>query len=169
VTSAPGAGTTFEIDLPAAATPTAEAVDPRADDMASGAAMARVDATLLLVEDDVAVRVVTRRILVRHGYTVLEAAHGAAALEVLDRHAGPVDLVLTDVVMPQMSGRAFAQELERRRPGVRVLFMSGYTDDEILRRGVLAPGVGFLEKPFTAERLLGAVRDGLQSRGAPPP
>jgi FixJ family two-component response regulator len=71
--------------------------------------------------------------------------------------------------MPQMSGRAFAQELERRRPGVRVLFMSGYTDDEILRRGVLAPGVGFLEKPFTAERLLGAVRDGLQSRGAPPP
>jgi CheY-like chemotaxis protein len=171
VTSAPGSGATFEIDLPAAGPAPAAApaaVASHGAEVGGGAAPGGRE-TLLLVEDNVAVRAVARRILVRDGYTVLEAAHGVAALEVLERHAGPVDLVLTDVVMPQMSGRAFAEELERRRPGMRVLFMSGYTDDEILRRGVLTPGVGFLEKPFTAERLLEAVRESVRVRAADRP
>ena len=113
---------------------------------------------MLLVEDDAAVRGLVRRMLTRAGYTVLEAAHGAEALRLADRHEGRIDLVVTDIVMPEMSGRTVAEALAAGRPGARVLFMSGYTDDEILRRGLLTPGVAFLEKPFTAERLLEAVR-----------
>jgi PAS domain S-box-containing protein len=160
VASAPGEGTTFEVDLPAAAPDAAVAA-------AAGPAAApppRGSDTVLLVEDEAAVRSLVRRILDRHGYRVLEAANGAEALALADRHAGAVDLVLTDVVMPEMSGRAFAEALVARHPGARVLFMSGYTDDEILRRGIPVPGMAFLGKPFTVERLLTAVRDVL---GAP--
>jgi CheY-like chemotaxis protein len=117
---------------------------------------------VLLVEDEAGVRAVARRMLARGGYAVLEAADGQAALRTADAHAGRIDLVVTDVVMPGLSGHAFAEQLAARHPDVRVLFMSGYTDDEIVRRGLAAPGASFLEKPFTAERLLGAVRDALR-------
>jgi len=158
VTSVPGAGTTFEIDLPVAP-PAPEAVG--ATDTPARAAAALASGTVLLVEDDAAVRAVTRRILARQGYTVLEAPHGAAALDVIEAHEGRIDLVLTDVVMPEMSGRVFADEVARRSPGLRVLFMSGYPDYEIFRSGLLTPGRAFLEKPFTTECLLRTVRDAL--------
>jgi CheY-like chemotaxis protein len=113
---------------------------------------------VLLVEDDATVRQFVRRVLEWQGYAVLEAAHGPDALRVAAEHGGRIDLVLTDVVMPGMSGRALAEALTASRPGLRVLFMSGYTDDEILRRGLGTTGVALLEKPFTAEALRDAVR-----------
>jgi PAS domain S-box-containing protein len=159
VASALGAGTTFTIDLPAAATRPARAQGP----LAAADAVPPGNATILLVEDERAVRAAVRRFLLRAGYSVLEAAHGAEALDVALRHAERIDLVLTDVVMPEMSGRAFVERLAASHPEMRVLFMSGYTDDEILRRGLRADGTAFVEKPFTAERLLAAVRDALRS------
>jgi two-component system cell cycle sensor histidine kinase/response regulator CckA len=155
-----GQGTTFHIDLPAAVLPSDAAPPEHAPGVAGGGTE-----TILLVEDEAGVRAVLRRILVRQGYTVIEAANGREALDLVASHAGDIDLVVTDVVMPEMSGRVFAEELEARHPGQRVVFMSGYTDDEILRRGLLTPGRMLLEKPFTAERLLEAVRVAL--RGAP--
>jgi PAS domain S-box-containing protein len=155
VTSAPGVGTTFEIDLPRAArseTSSVEVAVPQSAGASTG--------TIVIVEDESSVRAIMRRILTGAGYTVLEASHGRDALrlvaELADR--GGVDLVVTDVVMPEMSGREFAQALAARHPGIRLLFMSGYTDDEILRRGLQIPDVAFLEKPFTAERLLAVLR-----------
>jgi CheY-like chemotaxis protein len=116
---------------------------------------------VLLVEDEPAVRRVLRRVLARHGYEVLEAAGGEEALAIVAGRPGGVDLVLTDVVMPHLNGRAFAERLTETCPELRVLFMSGYTDDDILRRGLALPGATFLEKPFAAEALLEAVRAAL--------
>ncbi len=165
VTSAPGQGATFSVDLPAAE-PAATVAAPEAAPPAP-APRGRGE-TVLLVEDEVAVRRIVRRILSQSGYTVIEAADGRAALAAAAAHAAPIDLVLTDVVMPEMSGRAFAEQVGARHPGTRVLFMSGYTDDEMLRRGFLVPSSSFLQKPFTAERLLDAVRRTLGGPGAAP-
>jgi nitrogen-specific signal transduction histidine kinase/ActR/RegA family two-component response regulator len=152
VSSAPGAGTTVVVELPRTSAP--EPARPAADAPAPG----RGTGTVLLVEDDATVRQFVRRVLEWQGYAVLEAAHGPDALRVAAEHGGRIDLVLTDVVMPGMSGRALAEALTASRPGLRVLFMSGYTDDEILRRGLGTTGVALLEKPFTAEALRDAVR-----------
>ena len=114
--------------------------------------------TILLVEDEEPVRAIAQRILTRHGYTVVPAADGRDALRCAELHDGEFDIVVTDMVMPVMSGRAFAQEFGKLHPSTPVLFISGYTDDEILRRGSLAPRTAFLEKPFTPDGLLGAVR-----------
>jgi signal transduction histidine kinase/CheY-like chemotaxis protein len=98
------------------------------------------------------------------GYTVLEAGTGADALEITRKHTGPIDLVLTDVVMPEMSGSALVSALRAARPGVPVLYMSGYTDDAIFRHNVLEPGVTFLQKPFTPASLTRKVREVLDAR-----
>ena len=98
-----------------------------------------------------------------NGYNVLEARHGAEALEISDRHQGPIHLMVTDVVMPQMSGRELAQRLQPIRPDMRVLYMSGYTDDAIVRHGVLGAGMAFLSKPFTPDALALKVREVLDT------
>jgi len=104
------------------------------------------------------------RALRSQGYEILEATNGAEALEVLSRAAGPVDLVLSDVVMPVLNGRELSERLAVDHPEIRVLFMSGYTDDDIVRRGLLQPGAPFLQKPFVAADLSRKVRDVLDTR-----
>jgi CheY-like chemotaxis protein len=119
--------------------------------------------TILLVEDALRVRAVVREILEMSGYHVLEARHGAEAIEISERHRGPIHLMVTDVVMPHMSGGELAQRLQPVRPDMRVLYMSGYTDDAIVRHGVLGAGMAFLSKPFTPDALALKVREVLDS------
>jgi DNA-binding NtrC family response regulator len=103
-------------------------------------------------------------LLEMNGYTVLEARDGREALEIVRKHARPIHLLLTDVVMPQMSGRELAESMASVRPGIRVLYMSGYTDGAIAHHGVLDAGIAYLEKPFTAEALARKVREVLDAR-----
>jgi DNA-binding NtrC family response regulator len=121
-----------------------------------------------VVEDDEGVRWMTRRILVDAGYRVLEAADGTSALELLGRDGAAVQLVITDVVMPGMGGRALADELGRLRPDLPVLFTSGYTDGEILRRGLLEPGTAFVQKPFGPDTIVRSVRERLDAASLTP-
>jgi PAS domain S-box-containing protein len=114
--------------------------------------------TILLVDDEKALRKLAKRILTESGYRVLEAADGAMALRVAAEEVGEIDLVLTDVEMPTLGGRGMVDELHELSPGMRVLFMSGYTDNEILRRGIRTSETEFLQKPFTAESLRIAVK-----------
>ena len=164
VYSEPGGGTTFKIYLPrdrsaAQVTATKPPTVPR---QSTGTE------TILLVEDEEALRRVAERALAAAGYTVLTAAGGEAALQTSAQHAGEIHLLLTDVVMPQMSGKALAQQLCRARPPLKVLYMSGYTDDAIVHHGVLDPGTHFLGKPFTAADLTRKVREVLDSAIAGP-
>jgi PAS domain S-box-containing protein len=148
-----GQGTTFRIYLPGAVTTAsaeARSEAPRA---------LRGTETILLVEDEGPVRKLVREILAGYGYTVLEAPGGVEALTIFDRHGGQIDLLLTDVVMPGMSGHALAQRLSALRPALRVLCMSGYTDDIIGHHGVLDSQLGYLQKPFTPEGLARKVRE----------
>jgi CheY-like chemotaxis protein len=114
--------------------------------------------TILLVDDEKALRKLGKRVLTEAGYRVLEASDGAMALRVAAEQVGEIDLVLTDVEMPTLGGRGMVDELHELSPGIRVLFMSGYTDNEILRRGIRTSATEFLQKPFTAESLRAAVR-----------
>jgi CheY-like chemotaxis protein len=116
---------------------------------------------VLLVDDEAAVRKVTRRLLERAGFRVLEAGDPAEALAVARAFAGPIDLLLTDVVMPGMNGNQLAVHLWEERPGIRVLFMSGYSQDDAVRWGVTGPGHAFVEKPFSATTLPRAVEAAL--------
>jgi PAS domain S-box-containing protein len=150
--SEPGQGTTFEIYLPAEQAGLPAATEPLAP---LGATAGEV---VLVVEDEEAVRTMTGRLLQSEGYEVLEAANGREALEIVERYSGRVDLVITDVAMPVMSGRDLADRLKQRRASLPVLFMSGYTDDEMVRRGLIEPDHPFLSKPFTPEVLAGKVR-----------
>jgi DNA-binding response OmpR family regulator len=163
VYSEPGRGTTFKICLPVVAeeiVEVGEVLEPLPV-QSTGAE------TVLLVEDAARVREVVREILEMSGYRILEARHGAEALEISQRHDGPIHLMVTDVVMPQMSGRELAQRLLPLRPEMRVLYMSGYTDDAIVRLGVLEAGTAFLSKPFTPDALAAKVREVLDTpRGA---
>ncbi|GJG87963.1 hypothetical protein tb265_31440 [Gemmatimonadetes bacterium T265] len=165
VTSAPGEGSTFVLYLPRVAAATDRQATP-ANGVYVGAparAAARAPdgddspATVLLVEDERTVRTIAREALVRGGYRVLVAEEGMQALAVARTHRGPIDLLLTDVVMPGLSGRELAEALAQERPDTRVLFTSGYTEDEVLHRGVSADAVAFLPKPFTPEVLVGRV------------
>jgi hypothetical protein len=158
--SEPGKGTTMRVYLPR--------VDEPADPVERAGEVAPAHGgteTILLVEDEAPVRSVTRQLLERNGYTVLEAADGATAVSLVDGAAGGthVDLLLTDVIMPGMSGRDLATQLKTRRPELRVLFMSGYTDDAVVRHGMLEPGLAYLEKPFRPATLLRKVREVLQN------
>jgi signal transduction histidine kinase len=147
-----GQGTTFEIYLPAEPEGLPTVAEPR---LPGGAIAGEV---VLIVEDEAAVRTMTARLLQSEGYEVLEAADGREALEIMERYPGQVDLVITDVAMPVMNGRELADRLKRRRASLPVLFMSGYTDDEMVRRGLIEPDHPFLSKPFTPEVLAGKVR-----------
>jgi two-component system cell cycle sensor histidine kinase/response regulator CckA len=119
--------------------------------------------TILLVEDDSAVRAVARRALLRFGFNVLPAAGGEEALQVANEHNGEIDLLLTDVMMPGMNGVEVAKRIQRLRPGIRVFYMSGYADQDLVGQGLLQPGTHFLQKPFTPQELGGRVRDVLSN------
>ena len=162
--SEPGRGTTMRVYLPRVDAP-ADVIDHPSDPAPE---TLRGSETILVVEDEAPVRAVTRQLLERNGYTVLEAPDGAAALALVDGAAGSrdIDLLLTDVIMPGMSGRELADKLKARRPNVRVLFMSGYTDDAVVRHGMLEPGLAYLEKPFRPPVLLKKVRGVLQSKAS---
>jgi CheY-like chemotaxis protein len=119
--------------------------------------------TILLAEDEEMLRELAREVLEMNGYKVLPAANGASALQLCEQHEGPIHLLLTDVDMPEMSGRALAECLQRLRPGLRVLYMSGYTSDAIVHHGVLDESMNFIQKPFTPAALAQKVRAVLDS------
>jgi PAS domain S-box-containing protein len=153
VHSEPGRGATFAIELPRCAdSPTSPS--PILPTPPNGN-----KEVILLVEDEPAVQLLERRVLETGKYEVLVASSGAEALGLLDQHKGRIDLLVTDVVMPGMSGRELAEAVLRRRPGLPALFLSGYTPDEVLRQGVRAEEAHFLQKPFTPSSLLGKVRE----------
>jgi PAS domain S-box-containing protein len=163
VESTPGRGSRFTVLLPAALSTAEASATPAAPTADESAARAR--GTILLVEDEDGVRTVVRRALERQGYVVREASNGAEAMRLAETVAtapdGRIDLVLTDLVMPGQSGRVLGEALLERWPGLPVLYMSGYTDDEIFRRGLGGAGSAFLEKPFTSDQLALAVRRAL--------
>ncbi len=153
VYSEPTRGTTFKVYFPQA--PQAEpqtVAAPRTDGLQG-------TETILLAEDQPEVRSVARAVLERYGYRVLEAKHGDEALRILRAHHEPIHLLLSDVVMPSMSGPELARLVQLEQSGIRVLYASGYTDDAIVRHGVLDPGVAFLQKPFTPTALLRKIRE----------
>jgi CheY-like chemotaxis protein len=121
----------------------------------------------LLVEDELVVRRLVAEILEANGYTVLQAGDGPSALELLRRHIGTLDLLVTDVVMPGMSGPDVAGAVAAMRPGAQVLYISGYTDSSVGQHGVLEPGVAFLQKPFSADVLTRKVREVLDGAIVP--
>jgi CheY-like chemotaxis protein len=155
--SEPGQGTTFRVYLPLSAQ---AAEDPAAPAPALPRASGEL---ILLVEDEDAVREMAARTLLDAGFRVLQAESGARALAGLEAAPDQVALLLTDVVMPGMDGRELATRVARLRPDIPVLYTSGYTDSEILRRGLLDPGAAFLAKPFTTEALVRAVRQRLEA------
>jgi CheY-like chemotaxis protein len=114
---------------------------------------------VLLAEDEDSVRRLAVQVLQSKGYRVLEAGDGEEALWRAGRHVGDIDLLVTDVVMPRLGGRELAERLAVERPGVRVLFLSGYADDAVVRHGVLEAEMAFLEKPFMPEALASKVRE----------
>ncbi len=152
-----GRGSTFKVYLPRAE----EAVKSyKPKEIASAAA--KGTETILLVEDEDAVRTMISRVLQGSGYTVLEACQGKEAIEVCQKHRGLIHLMVTDVIMPQMSGRELAERLGAVRPEMKVLFMSGYPDNAIVHHGVLDAGTAFLQKPFTLSALENKVREVLE-------
>jgi len=158
-----GHGTTFKIYLPRAA---AEVEKPSPEKAAAGPPPG--SETILFVEDEESVRELVRDFLVTTGYQVLEATDGVNALEIAAAHRGAIDLVVTDVVMPRLSGREVATRLSAERPDLKVLYISGYTDDSVFRHGVLEGGVAFLQKPFNLKALAQKIREVLDSRPVAP-
>jgi signal transduction histidine kinase len=154
VTSTPGVGTSFRIHLPRVDAPV---------DTSRAARVVSVPAagteTLLVAEDEQMVRVLIRKVLEQAGYTVLLASGGAEALQLAARHAGPIQMLVTDVVMPGMNGRELARRLLELRPETKVLYLSGYADDAVERHGVLDPGTAFMQKPFSPGALASRVRE----------
>ncbi|MDQ3818402.1 MAG: PAS domain S-box protein, partial [Acidobacteriota bacterium] len=153
-----GRGTTFKIYLPR--------VDERAEQIPRSGGireMAKGTETILLAEDEGLVRNLAREVLEVHGYKVLEAANGGAAFLICERFKGTIHLLLTDVIMPEMSGGELAKRLALIRPEMRVLFMSGYTDNAIVHHGVLDEGMNFIQKPFSADALAQKVREVLDA------
>jgi two-component system, cell cycle sensor histidine kinase and response regulator CckA len=155
VYSEPGQGTTFKIYLPVKAGEMARSQTP------SLLPQAGAGECILIVEDEVAVRYMMKRALESTGYRVLEAGSTAEALNILN--TGQISLVVADVIMPGQSGRELADQIAELRPGVPVLFTSGYTDGEIERRGLLEPGAAFLQKPVTPNALIRAVQRQLEA------
>ncbi|MBX3399008.1 MAG: PAS domain S-box protein [Gemmataceae bacterium] len=161
VQSEPGQGTTFQIDLPRVAGAVVAAAPKPLP-----AAIPHGTGTILLVEDEDGVRTLVRFILEQAGYDVLDAASGLDAIRIAREHAGLIRLLITDVVMPGLDGRALSEQIATLHPGIRMLFLSGYTDDAVLRYGVRHDQVDFLQKPFTPLALVGKVHD-VVSRGTP--
>lgn len=157
VYSEPGHGTTFKTYLPAVA----QAVEA-SEDQASPSAT-RDSETLLLVEDQEELRDLLAEVLEGSGYTVLKARDCMDALRICDERETPIHLLLTDVIMPQMSGRELVDRVQPVRPAMKVLFMSGYTDGAIVHHGVLDPGIAFLQKPFAPPTVVQKVREVLDA------
>ena len=153
--SEPGTGTTFKVYLPRELSVTTSKVTKPT----TVRRRTRGTETILLVEDADALREVARRIIQAAGYTVLAAGSGDEAISTSAQHTGDIHLLLTDVVMPRMGGRVLAQELAKTRPALKVLYMSGYTDDAIVHHGVLDPGTHFISKPFAAADLQRKIRE----------
>jgi len=154
VYSVPGQGTTFKIYL------------PKLKEDAEAEEKERIPVgdlngseTVFIVEDDDKLRNLTRKILERYGYSALEAENGEDALRFSEEYEGQIDLILTDVVMPKMSGKELAEQLKSLRPEIKVVYMSGYTGNAIVHHGILPPWLNFLEKPFTPECLARKVRE----------
>jgi two-component system, cell cycle sensor histidine kinase and response regulator CckA len=148
VSSRAGIGTTFRVFLPFS-----EEVEREEEERADPPSIPRGNETVLLVEDEQAVRRMTRQMLEMSGYTVLEAASGSEAILIGERHDEPIHILVTDVVMPHMSGRELVDRMRQMRPELRVLYISGYTDDEIVHHGIPDASVDFLQKPFTGDDL----------------
>jgi CheY-like chemotaxis protein len=153
-----GQGTTFKVFL------------PRISDLSiaehigeSRPAAAGGSETVLLAEDEDSVRRLAQRVLEKAGYTVLTAKNGGEAQLIAETHPGPIQLLVTDMVMPMMSGRQLAERVKAQRPDMRVLYLSGYTDSTITRKGLLDNGAHFLQKPFTNETLTRKVREALDA------
>jgi CheY-like chemotaxis protein len=161
VESIPGQGTTFRVFLPRA-----HASVDRIEPDGPSTEAPQSSETILLVEDEVLVRGLERKLLEQRGYTVLEAESVGHALELARDHDGVIDLLLTDVVMPELSGRELAQRLTLVRPEMRILYTSGYAADAISHHGVLEPGIAFLPKPLTATSLAQKVREVLDMQSA---
>jgi PAS domain S-box-containing protein len=153
-----GVGTTMKLYLPSAVEP-ATAIRPRAPQ----SALERGTETILLVEDEAQVRAIVARMLAAQGYTVMQAAHGAAALELLESATAPIDLLLTDLIMPHMGGRELAERVRELRPQLKVLFTSGYTEDVIVQNRLLDHHIVLLHKPFTRAALAAKVRETLDA------
>ena len=161
VYSEEGRGTTLKVYLPRVASPLTEARPGRHIEISKGTE------TILVVEDAEPLRALTKEFLTASGYTVLEAANGDEAIQIAQTHAGTIDLLLTDVVMPRMGGKLLVDQMAQIRPRTRVLYMSGYPNDGIAEAGVLANGVALLEKPFTREILSKRVRQVLDEPAPP--
>jgi len=158
VYSEPGLGTTFTIYLPRHSDKVAgEVPEPTSQPLQQG------QETILLVEDEPSVLAMATKILLRQGYTVLAANSPGDAFRLAREHAGEIALLLTDVVMPEMSGRELAESLTRLNPQLKRLFMSGYTSDIIAHHGVIDEGVHFIQKPFTMNDLAAKVRQVLDA------
>jgi CheY-like chemotaxis protein len=162
VYSEPDQGTAFKIYLPIVAEPSA-----MAKSLPGISATAGGTETILLVEDEDAVRSIIRLVLRQAGYTILEASRGTEAVRLAEQHSGPVHLLITDVVMPEMGGRQLVEHLARLRPNLKVLYLSGYTDDAVVRHGILQADVAFLQKPFTMAALTNKVRHVLDAIVSP--
>ncbi|HTV02121.1 MAG TPA: response regulator [Luteitalea sp.] len=165
VRSRPGHGSTFTVYLPLGAASVTEDSEPASADTAH----LEGHETVLVVEDHEAVRRLAADVLKAHGYQVLVADHGLEAIDIVEARGGRVDLLVTDVIMPRMSGREVATALQQRVPDLAVLFMSGYTETAIVQNGALEAGLQFLAKPFTPGELLARVRSVLSMRPGHPP
>ncbi|MBW1873318.1 MAG: response regulator, partial [Deltaproteobacteria bacterium] len=154
----PGKGTIFKIYLPKTTTTKGSVEKAR-----STVGDSRGTETVLVVEDEAAVLKLVVRVLERKGYQVLQARDGLEGQTVANTHAGPIHLLLTDVVMPKSSGKALAEKLLATRPELKVLYMSGYTDNAIVHHGVLDKGTPFVQKPFSANLLTRKIREVLNT------
>jgi len=162
--SEPGKGTTFSIYLPRVP----GGCQPHETDAAANPRAAEGRETILLVEDDATVRAFTRSLLSAHGYTVVEAAGGAEALEKMRAARGSIDLLITDVVMPRMSGLELARTVRGSTPDLKVLFVSGYAETVFAEEGAFGPLPAFVQKPFSTADFLFKVRQILDSDPASP-
>ncbi len=153
-----GHGSSFKVYLPLIDEPVhaPETAAPATDSF-------RGSETVLVVEDADALRKLSVTLLEEHGYQVLSATNGAAALELAQQDNRSIDLLLTDVIMPGLGGHALARRMEALRPGLKVLYMSGYTDSSIAQHGVLEEGISLLHKPFTEEELVRKIREVLDA------
>ena len=154
-----GSGTTFYVYLPRVEDAATELGPVPTQDNEKGGCE-----TVLLVEDEDSVRELVRVTLSSRGYKVLEAEHGEAGLRVAEETNGTIDILVTDVVMPGIGGRELAKRIQSKRPNIKVLYLSGYTEDAISTQGALTPGTAFLQKPFTLQNLAKKVREVLRSQ-----
>jgi CheY-like chemotaxis protein len=157
VSSEPGQGSTVKVYLPMVEEEEPPVERPHAF---------HGEETVLVVEDEDSVRELVQQILENHGHAVLTARHGRDALLIAERYERPIDLLVTDVVMPEMGGGELVERLVARRPNLKVLYISGYTNDEVVRRGVHGASASFLHKPFTAEDFMRRVREVLEGAAA---